>query len=140
MVKGVIYHAEFSLDDGSHFLNNSCYFLPTGDLSVLACMNSRVIWWYADRHLAKMKDDAYYPHREKIMILPIPEFDEKTRTIIDEKVGMLLNGDVSNDERIEIEKQLTIMIYSGYNLNQSQIEVIETTLNPRDPLTIVNKK
>ena len=55
------FHSWFALDTSGAFPNDKVYILPTGDLTLLAILNSPLMWWILTRILPHMKDEALSP-------------------------------------------------------------------------------
>ena len=70
--------------------NDKTYFLPTGDLYLLGCLNSSVMWWYAWRFFGHMKDDALNPANFLMESLPIAQPTPTIRAEVEEIVSRLI--------------------------------------------------
>jgi hypothetical protein len=70
--------------------NNKTFFLPCGDLYLLAVLNSSLMWWFNWRHLPHMKDEALTPQTFKMEGLPIAQPREPVRQEIEQIVSTLL--------------------------------------------------
>jgi len=75
------YHSAFSLDRDSRLSNNTCYFIPSESATVLATLNSLLIWWFLGNVAQRGKDGAFRLHTIYMDRIPIPiasEAQEKT--------------------------------------------------------------
>jgi hypothetical protein len=66
------FHSWFALDLDGRFLNNKAFLLPTGDLYVAAVLNSSLIWWFLERFIGHMKDEAFAMQGFRVDHLPVP--------------------------------------------------------------------
>jgi hypothetical protein len=64
-------YSAFGYDHDGYFANNKVFILPTGDLYLLATLNSPLIWWYNWRVLPHMINDAVSPTGVLMEVLPI---------------------------------------------------------------------
>jgi hypothetical protein len=65
------FHSWFALEREGCYLNNTSYFLPNGDLYLLALLNSSLMWWFNHRYLPHGKDEALRAFTFLIESLPI---------------------------------------------------------------------
>jgi SAM-dependent methyltransferase len=82
MFQDIAWWSRFSLDDTGRFLNNTAYFIPTGDHYLLAVLNSPVFWWYAWRTAQHGKDEALRLFGEFMMEVPVPVPRDELRDAI----------------------------------------------------------
>ena len=55
------FYPAYALDQEGMFGNNKTSFIPSGDLYLLAVLNSPLMWWHNWRFLPHMKDEALAP-------------------------------------------------------------------------------
>lgn len=67
----IAFHSWFAFDDVGMYANNTCYFIPRSDLSLLAILNSSVAWWYLSRSATHAKDEAFRLHGIFMELLPV---------------------------------------------------------------------
>jgi type I restriction-modification system DNA methylase subunit len=84
------FHPQYAFDDSGMYENDKTYFLPTGDLYLLGCLNSSVMWWYAWRFFGHMKDDALNPANFLMESLPIAQPTPTIRAEVEEIVSRLI--------------------------------------------------
>jgi hypothetical protein len=77
------FHSWFALDPEGCFLNNTSYFLPGGDLYLLALLNSSLMWWFNFRYLPHGKDEALRAFTFLVESLPIPTSPPANRVKIE---------------------------------------------------------
>lgn len=65
------YHPSYTLDATNSFGNNKTFLLPTNDTTLLAILNSPLMWWFNWRFLPHMKDEALTPVAFRMEQLPI---------------------------------------------------------------------
>ena len=95
----IMWRAQFCLDDDGRFTNNTVYFLPTGDLWLLAVLNSPLAWWLAWREAQHAKDEALRFFNTFVEGFPIAAPDEQIRSEAWGAVGDLMSTrrDVQSD-------------------------------------------
>jgi SAM-dependent methyltransferase len=84
------YHPAFCLDVSGLLANNKVFFIPVGDLFLLAVLNSPLLWWYNWRTLVHLKDEALSPSGYKMEKLPIAVPSDDLRRHVEERVGRVL--------------------------------------------------
>lgn len=80
------YHSRFAFDTSGGFGNDKTFILPTNDKSLLAVLNSPIMWWHNWRYLPHMKDEALSPMGFLMERLPIPQFSDTERAVVSGKV------------------------------------------------------
>jgi hypothetical protein len=90
MYQEIQFHPWYALDGTGSLGNNKTFLLATGDLYLLALMNSPLMWWYNYRYLPHMKDEALTPVAFLIEKLPIAVPSEVTRQGVEQAVGRLI--------------------------------------------------
>lgn len=73
------FHPCYALDDRGYVSNNKTFVLPTGDLYLLAILNSPLMWWRNWRSLPHMKDEALTPAAFLMESLPVANASPKSR-------------------------------------------------------------
>lgn len=84
------FHPAYAMDTAGRLLNNKCFLIPSGDLYLLAVLNSPLMWWYNWRTLPHMKDEALSPVGYRIDVLPIAEPNPSVRQAAETAVTALL--------------------------------------------------
>ncbi len=84
------FHPAFGYDRESYFGNNRVFIVPSGDLYLLAVLNSPLMWWHNWRFLPRMKDDALSPLGVLMETLPIAQPDSATRAEVEPAVERLI--------------------------------------------------
>lgn len=81
---------EVGVDQTGLYLNNSAYFVPTGDPWAAAVLNSPVAWWIAWRTFQHGKDEALRWFKASVDALPYPAPDDRQRAEAERAVGALV--------------------------------------------------
>jgi hypothetical protein len=68
----IAFHSWFAVDQEGMYSNNTCYFVPGADLSLLTVLNSSVVWWWLSRRATHAKDEAFRLHGIFMEELPVP--------------------------------------------------------------------
>jgi len=53
------FHSRFALDTMGLYMNNKAFLIPSDSQHLLAVLNSALMWWYLERFIGHMKDEAY---------------------------------------------------------------------------------
>ena len=72
--KVIQFYASYAFDGEGRLGNDKTFIIPTEDLSLLAILNSPLMWWFNWRHLTHLKDEALSPMGYKMERLPIAQF------------------------------------------------------------------
>jgi hypothetical protein len=73
------FHPCYAFDRAGMFGNNKTFFVPSGDLYLLALLNSPLMWWHNWRYLPHMKDEALSPVGFLMESLPIARPGDSVR-------------------------------------------------------------
>jgi hypothetical protein len=65
------YHSRFALDLDGLFMSNKAFLLPGADAYLVAVLNSSVVWWFLERYIGHLKDEAFAMQSFKMEHLPI---------------------------------------------------------------------
>jgi hypothetical protein len=84
------YHSRFALDMEGHYLNDKGFFVPSGDLCLLAALNSSLAWWFFWRYLPHMKDEALNPAAFLMDKFPVIQPSTAARGSIEERAIRLV--------------------------------------------------
>jgi hypothetical protein len=71
--KVIQFYASYAFDTEGRLGNDKTFIIPTEDLSLLAILNSPLMWWFNWRHLTHLKDEALSPMGYKMERLPIAQ-------------------------------------------------------------------
>lgn len=98
--KDIDFHSAFSLDEEGLYLNNTCYFLPSGSRALLAILNSSLIWWFLGNLVQRGKDEAFRLHSIYMERVPIPFLSKSQQVALTERVEAILRAtkEVQNQE------------------------------------------
>jgi hypothetical protein len=92
------YHPAYALGEPGVYANNKTFFIPTGNLYLLAVLNSPLMWWFNWRYLAHMKDEALTPQAFKMEGLPIAEVSAELHERITAATACLMALAAANQE------------------------------------------
>ncbi len=68
----IAWSSSFSIDRSGSFINNTAYFLPTGDYWIMNTLNAPIGWYYAWRRAQHGKDEALRYFTDFVEGYPIP--------------------------------------------------------------------
>ncbi len=84
------FHPCYALDATGMFGNNKTAFILSGDLFLLAVLNSPLLWWHNWRYLPHMKDEALAPNPTVLEGVPIAHPSEQVRSHVVARCGRLI--------------------------------------------------
>lgn len=77
--KVIQFYASYAFDAEGRLGNDKTFIISTDDLSLLAILNSPLMWWFNWRHLTHLKDEALSPMGYKMERLPIAELASRSK-------------------------------------------------------------
>jgi len=84
------FHPCYALDASGQLGNNKTFFVASGDLYLLAVLNSPLMWWHNWLHLPHMKDEALSPVAFLMESLPIARPPDPIRCRVENAVRRLI--------------------------------------------------
>jgi hypothetical protein len=96
----ILWTATFALDREARLLNNTAYFLPTGDPWLLTVLNAPVMWAYLWRNAQHGKDEALRMFGAFVTTLPIPEPDPEARAAVPALVAAVVEAKRDNQRAV----------------------------------------
>jgi TaqI-like C-terminal specificity domain len=88
--KVIQFYASYAFDADGRLGNDKTFIIPTEDLSLLAILNSPLMWWFNWRHLTHLKDEALSPMGYKMERLPIAQFEPAAKETAARLVGQMI--------------------------------------------------
>jgi hypothetical protein len=144
LIQAIVYHSQFGLDAVGHMVNNTGILLPSGDLYLLAVLNSRVMWWILHRVMAPRKDEGLGFYVETLERLPIPNAPESLRQRIRDEVAAFLDrlkaGSLALDERLRRERAINVFVEEAFALTEPERALLYSSLPPRDPIAVLEEE
>ncbi|CAN5432714.1 TaqI-like C-terminal specificity domain-containing protein [soil metagenome] len=118
---------KFAFDDTGVYLNAPAVFLPSNDKSILAVLNSKVVWHFL-KSICVIRSGGYIEVKPQYFEqIPIPNIDEKTKSRL---IGLVeeiikLKNQNHQAEIPELETQIDKLVYQLYNLTAEEIKIVE---------------
>jgi hypothetical protein len=138
VVQCIAYYCNFCIDTSGHYLNNMVLFLPSDDLYVLAVLNSRISWWLINQTFSPRKDGGRSVEVQRLLALPIPSASAPLRSEIVSLAQRLIElaqaAVVDTIEQSDLEIRLNSLVQQAFNLTPGEVNVLECSLPPRDPI------
>jgi hypothetical protein len=132
VVQFIAYYSRFALDTEGYYVNNVVLFIPSGDLYLLAILNSRIMWWLMSKTFSPRKDGGRSVEVQRLLEMPVPQVDLPLRTEIEQVVQVLLTDPFVVD--VQNEFRLNRLIEEAFYLTAQERDMIENSLPPRDPI------
>lgn len=144
LVQCIAYHSQFAIDSGGHVINNKAIFIPSGDLYILAVLNSRVTWWIVSRVFQHMKDEGLSVDVQFLTDLPIPDATEALQDTIRGEVRSFLSVERTEDgsaaELLRREHRINDLVEQAFGLTPRERQLLVNSLPPRDPLVVLEEQ
>jgi hypothetical protein len=137
VVQVIAYYSQFALDTEGHVISDKSIFIPTGDLYLLAILNSRVMWWVLNRTLQHMKDEGLNVAVHHVKRLPMPTVSTQLRSEIELIASEIVTAYESSSASREIpslEVRLNELVTRAFALTDAEQEIMVSSLPPRDPI------
>ncbi|MCK5739728.1 Eco57I restriction-modification methylase domain-containing protein, partial [bacterium] len=123
----------FALSEDTLYFANTCYFLTSGEKSLLALLNSKLIWFYYSQIATVMgnakKGGRLRWFRQDVSKLPIASLKAHQKQLEDIANQILTRkkADPQADTAI-FETQIDQLVYQLYGLTDDEISIIENAV------------
>ena len=117
---------KFSYDDSGVYLNAPAVFLPTDDFSVLAILNSRVVWYFL-KSICVIRRGGYIEVKPQYFEqIPIPDIDNSTKSALIELTEEIIKHRKDNQQAdiSALEFQIDQLVYRLYGLTEEEIGIV----------------
>src|SRR5215472_5724783 len=91
VVQFIAYCSQFAVAMDGYYVNNVILFVPSGELYLLAILNSRIMWWLMRRTFSPRKDGGRSVEVQRLLLMPVPQADVTLRGEIERTVQALLS-------------------------------------------------
>jgi len=118
---------KFAFDDTGVYLNAPAVFLPSNDKSLVAILNSKVVWHFL-KSICVIRSGGYIEVKPQYFEqIPIPIVDEITKKALMELVEKVIYGRKLNphSDISALESQIDHLVYQLYDLTDAEIAIIE---------------
>ena len=118
---------KFAFDDTGVYLNAPAVFLPSNDKSLLAILNSKVVWHFL-KSVCVIRSGGYIEVKPQYFEqIPIPEIDTITKSKLTELADKVIQEKTIKQQVhiTEIEKQIDQLVYGLYGLTEEEIRIVE---------------
>ncbi|WP_158654893.1 TaqI-like C-terminal specificity domain-containing protein [Helicobacter mesocricetorum] len=122
----------FVYESQGFYINQTCYFIPRDDMYLCAVLNSKLIYFYMRQIASGLGDGAFRWIKQFIEKLPVIEKNATNEAKIKEIKALatqIIALQQENKDIHRLESKLDSMIYQLYNLNQDEINLIESAFN-----------
>ncbi|MBI2058693.1 MAG: Eco57I restriction-modification methylase domain-containing protein [Nitrospirae bacterium] len=115
-------YQQFAFTSKPFLSNDKTWIVPSGDLTLLAVLNSRVAWWFLDKVAAKLEGGAYELRSTYVGEIPIPAFPERDRERL---AGLVAEVSEKKRDAKEIEREIDRTVCRLYGLTDGEIAIVE---------------
>jgi len=118
---------KFAFDTSGVYLNAPAVFLPTNDKSLLAILNSKVVWHFL-KSICVIRSGGYIEVKPQYFEqIPIPQIDENIKTKLTELVekAILDKQQDPKSDTTDLETEIDRLVYQLYDLTEEEIKIIE---------------
>lgn len=93
---------KFCFDDKGTYINAPAVFIPTDDLSILAILNSRIVWYFL-KSICVIRNGGYIEVKPQYFEqIPIPEYSEKKRIDLEAISNKIISDNKLEQGRIRV--------------------------------------
>jgi hypothetical protein len=105
------------------YLNKTTFMMPTSDKFLLGVMNSRLVRFYLDNIVSKVRGGYFSMSKSYVQTTPITGNSNE----VENKVNQVLSLKAVNPaaDTSSVESQIDQLIYKLYDLTEEEIEIIE---------------
>jgi hypothetical protein len=136
LVQCIAYYSQFAYDDEFFYVNNKVLVIPTGDLFLLAILNSRITWWIMNRTFQHMKDGGLSVDVQYLKRLPVPTVTDSMRAKFEEIARQCLDQSTAQEPGLseKLEVHLDGLVEEAFEISEGERKVLLSSLPPRDPI------
>ena len=118
----------FIFDEKGLFCNNSMWFIPTENKSLLAILNSKTGWWLITKCCSNL-EGMYQLIWQYFRKFPIPELSADKQLPLIDLVNKTLSAKKENPaaDTSALEAEIDKLVYQLYGLTDDEISIIEKT-------------
>ncbi|MDW8297601.1 MAG: Eco57I restriction-modification methylase domain-containing protein, partial [Raineya sp.] len=116
----------FIYDEAGLYCNNSIWFIPTQDKTLLGILNSKMGWWLISKYCTHIQN-GYQLIWKYFSQIPIATGNEVIRQKITELVDKILSLK-RQDQQADtsgLEAEIDRLVYALYGLTETEIKIIE---------------
>ncbi|MCZ2487894.1 class I SAM-dependent DNA methyltransferase [Aquirufa antheringensis] len=116
---------QFCLIAGGIYLNKTTFMIPSNDLALLAILNSRLVRFYLDSIVSKVRGGYFSMSKSYVETIPIiypnnpAPFNERVKNIIE------LKKENPQANTTDFENQIDQLVYQLYDLTEEEVQIIE---------------
>jgi adenine-specific DNA-methyltransferase len=118
---------KFAFDETGVYLNAPAVFLPSNDKSLLAILNSKVVWHFL-KSICVIRSGGYIEVKPQYFEqIPIPNTSERSKQALIKLVEQAISKRKKNQRAdiSDLEAQIDGLVYKLYNLTEEEIKIIE---------------
>ena len=118
---------KFAFDDTGVYLNAPAVFLPSNDKSLLAVLNSKVVWHFL-KSICVIRSGGYIEVKPQYFEqIPIPIAGERIKNALIELANEIIELKKQNPAAAaaSLEKQIDQLVYQLYDLTEEEIAIVE---------------
>jgi tRNA1(Val) A37 N6-methylase TrmN6 len=134
----------FTLDLEGFFIQDSCFFIPSGSTYLLGILNSKLMEYYV-KFVCSLLRGGYYDYRyQYVELFPIANPEKSSKDELSMQVKKMLNlqkqlielNNKKTDEQLrikdeikKIDAKIDELVYTLYDLTKEEIKTIEDSLS-----------
>lgn len=118
---------KFAFDDTGTYLNAPAVFLPTDDKSLLAILNSKLVWYFL-KSICVIRSGGYIEVKPQYFEqIPIPKMDDQSKQRLSElcEEAIDLTKENPKADTTYLETQIDQLVYELYGLTEEEIKIVE---------------
>jgi adenine-specific DNA-methyltransferase len=115
---------EFTYDTSGSFVGNTAYIIPTGEVWLLALLNSKCFWWFYIHVSSTIRGGFVRFIAQYMEQFPIPPATTPERAPITSLAQAIL-ADPDSQDVPRLEAEIDQLVYGLYGLDEREIAIIE---------------
>jgi len=116
---------QFCFVDPGVYLNKTAFMIPSGDVTLLAILNSRLVKFYLNSIVSKVRGGYFSMSKAYVQTIPILYPSQVTPFINVANKIIELKKQNPKAEIAELEAEIDKLVYNLYDLNEEEIKIIE---------------
>lgn len=116
---------KFTYDDQGMYINAPAVFVPTEDKSLLAILNSKLIWYFLT-NIAVVRNGGFIEVKPQFFEqIPIPQIPQADQAPFEAKVDAIMAAKAAGQDSSALEAEVDMMVYRLYGLGYAEVKIVD---------------
>lgn len=119
------YGSQFCIVEGGVYLNKTTFMIPSDDLALLAILNSKLVEFYLNSIVSKVRGGYFSMSKAYVETIPIVYPENRLPFVKMVEMIMKMKKENLQSDTTSLEDELDQMVYRLYDLSSEEIAIIE---------------